>query len=57
MNGDFDLNTLESGFTDSQIFRVLIVPADRIDLRMDYSDHDAVLEMLGVEEKTSQEGF
>lgn len=51
MNGDFDLNTLESGFTDSQIFRVLIVPADRIDVRMDYSDHDAVLEMLGVEEK------
>ncbi|GAB2995214.1 hypothetical protein GCM10027284_12290 [Cyclobacterium sediminis] len=51
MNGDFDLNTLESGYTDAQIFRVLIVPADRIDVRMDYSDHKAVLEMLGVKEK------
>ena len=51
MNGDFNLNTLESGFTDDQIFRVLIVPADRIDLRMDYSNHKAVLEMMGIEEK------
>jgi hypothetical protein len=51
MNGEFDLNTLEAAYTDSQIFRVLIVPADRIDVRMDYSNHEAVLEMLGVKEK------
>lgn len=51
MNGEFDLNTLEAAYTDSQIFRVLIVPADRIDVRMDYSNHMAVLEMLGVKEK------
>ena len=54
LNGNFNLNTLESGYTDSQVFRILILPADRIDLRMDYSDHNAVLEMLGVEEKDIQ---
>ena len=54
MDGDFNLNTLESGFTDGQIFRVLIVPADRIDLRADYSNQKAVLEMLGIDEKDIQ---
>jgi len=54
MNGDFNLNSLESGYTDSQVFRVLILPADRIDLRMDYSNHNAVLEMMGVNEKNIQ---
>ncbi|MDN3686632.1 hypothetical protein [Cyclobacterium jeungdonense] len=51
MSGEFDLNSLEAGFTDDQIFRVLIVPADRIDLRMDYSDHYGVLKMLKVDEE------
>ncbi|EPR67551.1 hypothetical protein [Cyclobacterium qasimii] len=54
LTGDFDLNSLESGYTADQIFRVLILPADRIDLRMDYSDHEAVLEMMGVDEKDIQ---
>jgi hypothetical protein len=54
MDGDFNLNTLASGFTDAQIFRVLIVPADRIDLRVDYSNHKAVLEMLDIDEKDIQ---
>ncbi|WP_339714225.1 hypothetical protein [Cyclobacterium amurskyense] len=54
LNGDFNLNILESGYTDNQIFRVLIIPADRIDLRMDYSNHRAVLEMLGVDENDIQ---
>ena len=54
MTGNFNLNSLESGYTDSQIFRVLILPADRIDLKMDYSNQNAVLEMLGVEEKDIQ---
>ncbi len=54
LTGDFDLNFLEDGYTDSQIFRVLILPADRIDLKMDYSNQNAVLEMLGVDEKDIQ---
>lgn len=51
MKGDFDLNALEPAYTDAQIFRILIVPADRIDVRMDYSDYNSVIEMLGVDEK------
>jgi len=51
LTGDFDLNTLEPGFRNEQVFRVLIVPADRIDLRMDFSNHRAVLNVLGVDEE------
>ncbi len=51
MSGDFDLNSLEAAFTDDQVFRVLIVPADRIDLRLDFSDHYGVLDMLKVDEE------
>ncbi|MBD3630233.1 hypothetical protein [Cyclobacterium sp.] len=51
LNGDFDLNNLEPALTDDQIFRVLIIPADRIDLRMDFSDHQGVLEMLEIDEE------
>lgn len=54
MSGEFDLNSLEAGFTDDQVFRVLIVPADRIDLRMDFSDHYGVLKMLKVDEEDIQ---
>jgi len=54
MNGDFNLNSLEADYTDSQVFRVLILPADRIDLRMDYSNHNAVLELMGVNETDIQ---
>lgn len=51
MSGDFNLNSLEASFTNEQVFRILIVPADRIDLRMDYSDHHGVLKMLKVDEE------
>lgn len=51
LTGDFDLNTLEPAFRNEQIFRVLIVPADRIDLRLDFSDHQAVLKLLGIAEE------
>ncbi|MFO7823138.1 MAG: hypothetical protein R6V72_04310 [Cyclobacterium sp.] len=54
LNGDFDLNNLEPALTDNQIFRVLIIPADRIDLRLDFSDHRGVLEMLKIEESDIQ---
>src|SRR5690554_6422795 len=52
LEGNFDLNTLEPIWTDNQIFRVLIVPADRIDTRMDYSDHDAMLKFLDIDERS-----
>lgn len=49
LEGDFDLNLLGPEFTDNQVFRVLIVPADRIDLRMDYSDHEAMLKRMDID--------
>ena len=54
LESNFDLNTLTPEYTDNQVFRVLIIPADRIDVeaRIDYSDHDAVLGMLNVNENT-----
>jgi hypothetical protein len=54
IDSNFDLNTLTPEYTEDQIFRVLIIPADRIDVeaRIDYSDHDAVLRMLNVNENT-----
>lgn len=54
LEGNFDLNTLGSEWTDNQVFRVLIVPADRIDTRVDYSDHEAMLKMLEIDEESIQ---
>lgn len=51
LEGNFDLNLLGPEWRENQVFRVLIVPADRIDLntRMDYSDHDAMLKLLDID--------
>ena len=57
MEGNFDLNQLGPEWTDGQIFRVLIVPADRIDTRMDYSDHEAMLRLLNINENSIQIKF
>ncbi|SHN03129.1 hypothetical protein SAMN04488057_105326 [Cyclobacterium lianum] len=54
LNGEADFNNLEPALTDEQIFRVLILPADRIDVRMDYTDHEAVLDMLDIKEADIQ---
>ena len=56
LDGDFGFKetNLEPALTDNQIFRVLIIPADRIDLRLDFSDHRGVLEMLKIEESDIQ---
>ncbi|MEX2592151.1 MAG: hypothetical protein WD426_05210 [Anditalea sp.] len=54
LEGNFDLNTLGSEWTDNQIFRVLIVPADFSESRIDYSDHEAMLRMLKIDEDNIQ---
>ncbi|WP_234364220.1 hypothetical protein [Lunatibacter salilacus] len=49
LEGDFDLNTLEPGYLQGQIFRVLIIPADFLpDGRVDLSDHEGMLRMMDV---------
>lgn len=48
LESNFDLNALESFWTGSQVFRILILPADFIDARIDFSNHDALIEFLDI---------
>ena len=42
LDGDIDFNTLSDVWTQNQVFRVVVVPADNID-GVDVSDINAVL--------------
>lgn len=48
LEGNFDLTTLDPGYVEEQVFRVLIIPADFIDGRIDVSDHESMLKMMDV---------
>ncbi len=48
LESNFDLNGLETSWTDNQVFRVLILPADFTDARIDYTNHDALIEYLDI---------
>jgi hypothetical protein len=48
LEGNFDLTTLEQGFVQEQVFRVLIIPAEFINGRIDVSDHENMLKMMEV---------
>jgi hypothetical protein len=54
LEGNFDLNDLASEWTDNQIFRVLIVPADFVESRVNFTDHEAMLKLLGIDEESIQ---
>ena len=54
ITGNFDLSTLDSGFTTDQIFRVVIVPGVAAEAKLDKSDLNAVMGSLGVTEKDVQ---
>lgn len=49
LEGNFDLTTLEPVFVQEQFFRVLIIPADFINGRIDVSDHVGMLKMMDVD--------
>ncbi len=49
LDGTTDFTLLDPSFTDAQVFRVVVVPADNIG-RLDLSDIDAVMNMYGIEE-------
>ncbi|WP_299117503.1 hypothetical protein [uncultured Winogradskyella sp.] len=44
-----DLDILGAEWTQAQVFRVVVVPADNVG-RVDFSDLDAVMNMYGIEE-------
>ncbi|MCC5939700.1 MAG: hypothetical protein JJU34_20635 [Lunatimonas sp.] len=50
LEGNFNLATLGSEWLQNQVFRVLILPADFINARMDFNDMDAMLRLMGVQE-------
>jgi hypothetical protein len=49
LEANFDLNILGQEWTRDQVFRVLIVPADFINARMDFSDHERMLKWLEID--------
>jgi hypothetical protein len=51
LESDFDLGTLSPEFTDNQVFRIAILPADGAGAaKLDTSNMQAVLDYLGVQE-------
>jgi hypothetical protein len=51
LESDFDLDTLQPGDTDNQVFRIAVMPADfASSSKMDKSNLDAVMHSLNVEE-------
>lgn len=50
LEGNFNLATLGSEWLQNQVFRVLIIPADFINARMDFNDMDAMLRLMDVRE-------
>lgn len=52
IDGNFDLSQLDSGFTDGQVFRFVVVPSDFAETtNTDISDFNAVLDALELKEK------
>lgn len=54
LDGTIDFSILDSEWTTGQILRFVVVPADFVDARMDFSDYEAVTRMLGLEEEDFQ---
>lgn len=52
MQGNFDLNELEASYTDDQTIRVVLLPGFFVEenARVDLSDFDAVMELIGKDE-------
>jgi hypothetical protein len=53
MEGNNSLDLLPADFTDNQIFRIVIVPGEFIppNSRLDFSDYNATLELLGLDDE------
>ena len=53
LDGNFDLNNLDNGFTQNQVFRVIVVPSDPAAFAsstgVDLSDIEAVMKTLNID--------
>ncbi|MDN3668680.1 hypothetical protein QWY93_04990 [Echinicola jeungdonensis] len=48
LDGTIDFAILGDEWTQNQVFRVIVVPADNVDARMDFQNYEAVTKMLGL---------
>lgn len=52
IDGNFDLSLLDPGFTDNQLFRIVIVPSEYAEgSKMDMSNLESVMSNLGITEE------
>lgn len=50
LDGAIDFSTLPDQWDTDQVFRIIVVPSDFPESRIDYSNYEAVTKMLGIEE-------
>lgn len=48
LDGTIAASALGTGWTDNQIFRVIVVPADFYQSRIDWTDYEGVTKLLGI---------
>ncbi|MDK2772390.1 MAG: hypothetical protein KYX68_09220 [Flavobacterium sp.] len=54
LGANFDLNTLDSSWTQNQIFRVVVIPGyfgNKVAASVDFNDYDAVIKHYNIDEK------
>lgn len=51
LDGPIDYRTLDADWTRGQRFRVVVVPGDFAGARIDWTNYDAVVKLLGIEEE------
>lgn len=50
LDGPMDYASLDASWTQDQIFRIVVVPGDFSNARIDFTNYEAVTKMLGIEE-------
>lgn len=54
LEGNIDFGTLEEVWTKDQVFRIVVVPSDFPDSRIDFTNYEAVTKMLGITDSDFQ---
>jgi hypothetical protein len=50
LDGPIDYSTLGANWTQDQLFRIIVIPADFAGARIDWTDYEGVTRLLGIEE-------
>lgn len=54
LEGTVDFSTLDEVWTQGQVFRIVVVPSDFPDARIDWTNYEAVTKMLGITDSDFQ---